>query len=96
MASANTSHEVYSSFQIEHRRFENLIDPTKHPKKQIECFIDRLNGMTFSEMMKKYEPDNFHKDKKGQKYRRRFDRFTDKLGIKKSVREYIKKTERVL
>lgn len=95
LATENDSHEVYSSFDNERENFKSLVG-LKQTKEQIQCFYDRLDGMTFVEMMKKYEPENLHTDKKGQKYRRRFDRLVDKLGIKDTVQKFIKKTKQVL
>ena len=95
-ASVNNSHEVYTAFNVERRRYENMLNPTKHTQNQIQCFIDKLNGMTYSGMMKKYEPENIHKDKKGQKYRRRFDRFVDQLGIKEEIKTFLEKTKRIV
>ena len=70
---------------------ESLLDPNVHSEAKIQCYLDRLDGMTFSHMMKKYEPLNFSKDEKGQKYYRRFSRFvSNELDIKEEVEEYFK------
>jgi len=95
LVTENHTHEVYYSFDIERENFKSLVGE-KQSQAQIQSYHDRLDGLTFVEMMKKYEPENLHKDKKGQKYRRRFDRLVDKLGIKDSVQKFIKKTERVV
>lgn len=70
---------------------ESFLDPEIHSPEKIRCFSDRLDGMTFSSMMKKYEPHKFFDDKKGQKYSRRFSRFISKeLNIKEDVMEYFR------
>jgi hypothetical protein len=47
----------------------------------IKCFNDRVSGMSFPDMMRKYDPENFEKDKRGQKYHKRFHRTLKKLDI---------------
>jgi len=78
-----------SQLAAKRKHLESFLDPLLHSKNKITCFLDRLDGMTFSAMMKKYEPRNFYKDKKGQKYFRRFSRFvSDELDIKQDVVKY--------
>lgn len=96
MTSANNSYEVYAAFEVERRRYENMLDPTKHTFDQIQCFKDKLSGMTYPGMMKKYDPENLNKDRKGQKYRRRFDRFAEQLGIKEEIKAFLEKTKRIV
>lgn len=69
---------------------ESFLDYSKHSEAKIQCFLDRLNGMSFPQMMKEYEPQNWAKDRKGQKYYRRFTRFvSQELGLKREVDEYL-------
>jgi|TARA_B110000211_G_scaffold234634_1_gene305247 hypothetical protein len=87
----NDESEINRVNQLTKKRekLESYLDLKVHSENKIQCFLDRLDGMTFSAMIQKYEPENFYKDKKGQKYIRRFARFVnDELDIKDEVKEY--------
>ena len=78
------------NLEIKRNYLESFIDSNVHSEEKIRCYLDRLDGMSFPQMMKENEPINWAKDKKGQKYYRRFTRFvSQELGLKKEVGEYL-------
>lgn len=74
-----------SASQALYNHFEIMFEKKKISADKVNCFRDRFSGMKYSDIMKKYEPENLKNDPKGQKYRRRFDRLLIELDISKEL-----------
>jgi len=74
------------------KEFKKLIQSKSISKQKLEVLNDRLKGLSFPEIEKKYElksDDNNSeikkKNQKGQKYRKMLDSLLDELGVEKTV-----------
>ena len=85
-----SSESDFSASQALYDNFEMMFKKKKISADKVDCFRDRFSGMKYSDIMKKYEPENLKSEPKGQKYRRRFDRLLIELEIpKKLIKSYL-------
>jgi hypothetical protein len=74
------------------KEFKKLIKSKSISKRKLEVLNDRLKGLSFPEIEKKYElksevknSELMKKSQKGQKYRKMLDSLLDELGVEKAV-----------
>ncbi len=67
------------SLSLWKEKLKVLFEECNISEDSILCFQNRMSGMSFPDMMRKYQPENFSKDPRGQKYHKRFYRTLEKL-----------------
>lgn len=86
-----------------HKEFKKLIQSKSISKRKLQVLNDRLNGLSFPEIEKKYalksEVNNSEpkkKNQKGQKYRKMLDALLGELGVDKAVFTEILAHEKII
>lgn len=97
VARAEDTHNKFIAKRKVQRNLLNTLMKKKgiSPLKR-KCLRDRLSGMSFPQMARKYDGDKPNWDRKGNKYRKRFYRIVAELGlVKKDIDNYVKEFKRL-